>query len=68
MQANLDRIKELYPQVLIEKTQVYQDTYGEAYDKPRDGRVGDTAGGGTADMVYDPVTKKLVPNRRQQWI
>ena len=66
MQANLDRIKELYPQVLIEKTQVYQDTYGEAYDKPRDGRVGDTAGGGTADMVYDPVTKKLVPNRRQQ--
>jgi hypothetical protein len=65
MQANLDRIKKLYPQVLIEKTQVYQDTYGEAYDKPRDGRVGDTAGGGTADMVWDPVTKKLIPNRRQ---
>ena len=65
MQTNLDRIKELYPMVLAEKMQVYQDTYGEAYNKPRSGRAGDTAGGGNVDMVWDPVKQKLVPNRRQ---
>ena len=66
MKANLERIKKLYPLVLAEKMQVYQEIYGEAYNKPRDGRAGDTAGGSNVDMVYDPVTKKLVPNRRQQ--
>ena len=65
MKANLERIKKLYPLVLAEKMQVYQEIYGEAYNKPRDGRAGDTAGGSNVDMVYDPVTKKLVPNRRQ---
>jgi len=65
MKANLERIKLLYPQVLAEKMQVYQDTYGEAYNKPRSGRAGDTAGRSKADMVWDPVTKKLIPNRRQ---
>jgi hypothetical protein len=32
---------------------------------PRSGRTGDTAGRSNADMVWDPVTKKLIPNRRQ---
>jgi len=32
---------------------------------PRSGRTGDATGRSNADMVWDPVTKKLIPNRRQ---